>query len=55
MTVKDEHANLVIESDIEKGILILVQLESIVVHVAIALNFIIAIKDFEIYVRVEET
>jgi hypothetical protein len=54
MTIEDKHANLVIESNMEEGILLLVQLESIVVPIAITLIFVAAIEHFEVDVRVEE-
>jgi hypothetical protein len=55
MTIKDMHANLMVESNMEGGTLILVQLETIVIHVAITLNLVVAMENLEVDVRVEET
>ncbi len=55
MTIKDGHANLVVESNMEGGTLILVQLETTAIHVAITPNLVVATKNLGIYVRVEET
>jgi len=55
MTIMDRHANLVVESNMEGGTLILAQLETIVIHVAITLNLVVATENLGVDVRVEET
>jgi hypothetical protein len=55
MTIKDKHANLVVESSLEEGILIMVQLKPIVNLVAITPSLNTTIVDPGIDVRVEET
>jgi hypothetical protein len=53
--VKDEHANLEVESDVEEGISIPAQFEPTVIPVATTPTLAIANEDPRIDVRVEET
>lgn len=52
-TVKDEHANLVVETNVEGATLILVQLKTIVVPTTIVLSPSTAMEELGIDVKVE--
>ncbi len=54
-TVKDEHANSVVETDVEGAILILVQLKTIVVPIIIILSPSIAMDELGVDVKVKVT
>ncbi len=54
-TVKDEHVNSVVETDVEGAILILVQLKKIVVPIIIVLSPSIAMDELGVDVKVEVT
>jgi hypothetical protein len=54
MTIKDDCANLIVETDMEGAILISVQLEINVVPIAIAPSLVGATKGLRINVRIEE-
>lgn len=55
MIVKDEHANLVVDSGMQERILFPVQLKPIDVLVAITPNLATTMEDLGVDVRVEET
>ncbi len=52
---KDEQANLMVESGMEGGNLLLIQLKSSIVLIATTLSFIVATKDLGVDGRFEET
>ncbi len=52
-TIKDECANLVVETSMEGATLILVQQETIVIPIAIAPSPFITTKDLRVDVKVE--
>ncbi len=54
-TIKNEHANLMAEFDMEGGTSILVWPKIIVVPTAIVPSLIIAMEDLRVDVKVEET
>jgi hypothetical protein len=54
MMVKDEHANLKVESSVEEGTSIPAQLEPIAILATITPNLVVAHEDLKINVMVEE-
>jgi hypothetical protein len=54
MTIKDECANLVVETNMEGATLISIQLEITTVLVATAPSFVTTIENLKVNVRIEE-